>query len=182
MKTVLVGARNVGKTSLITRVLDSEFPRGYVPSVSNFGDVLMMFKEIPVQMALWDTAGDDYDRLRPLSYLKSSVIVVAFSLASEASLDRVRTQWVPEARQHTPNVPIVLVGTKADLRRDDVKEGVADCVSREDALQMADLIGAVDYCECSSLSGAGMDDLLDCLAAHGYEYNQESKDRSCVVS
>jgi Ras family protein A len=44
-----------------------------------------------VELALWDTAGqEDYDRLRPLSYPDSHVILVCFAIDSPDSLDNVQ--------------------------------------------------------------------------------------------
>ena len=44
-----------------------------------------------VELALWDTAGvEDYDRLRPLSYPDSHVILICFSIDSPDSLDNVQ--------------------------------------------------------------------------------------------
>jgi small GTP-binding protein len=44
-----------------------------------------------VELALWDTAGqEDYDRLRPLSYPDSHVILVCFAVDSPDSLDNVQ--------------------------------------------------------------------------------------------
>jgi small GTP-binding protein len=41
-----------------------------------------------MELSLWDTAGqEDYDRLRPLSYPESNVILIAFSIDSPESLD-----------------------------------------------------------------------------------------------
>ena len=44
-----------------------------------------------VELALWDTAGqEDYDRLRPLSYPDSHVILICFAVDSPDSLDNVQ--------------------------------------------------------------------------------------------
>lgn len=44
-----------------------------------------------VELALWDTAGqEDYDRLRPLSYPDSHVILICFAIDSPDSLDNVQ--------------------------------------------------------------------------------------------
>jgi GTPase SAR1 family protein len=50
-----------------------------------------------VELALWDTAGqEEYDRLRPLSYPESDVILIVFSIDFPVSLgnvqDKVRCQ------------------------------------------------------------------------------------------
>ena len=43
-----------------------------------------------VELALWDTGGlEDFDRLRPLSYPDSHVILICFNIANPDSLDNV---------------------------------------------------------------------------------------------
>lgn len=44
-----------------------------------------------VELALWDTSGiGDYDRLRPLSYPDSHVILICFAINSPDSFDNVQ--------------------------------------------------------------------------------------------
>uniref|UniRef100_T1H0F4 Uncharacterized protein n=1 Tax=Megaselia scalaris TaxID=36166 RepID=T1H0F4_MEGSC len=52
---------------------------------------------IIVELALWDTAGqEDYDRLRPLSYPDTDVILMCFSVDSPDSLENIPEKWTPE--------------------------------------------------------------------------------------
>ena len=63
----------------------------YVPTVfENYvADVEVDGKH--VELALWDTAGqEDYDRLRPLSYPDSHVILICFAIDSPDSLENVQ--------------------------------------------------------------------------------------------
>ena len=65
--------------------------RVYVPTVfENYvADVEVDGKH--VELALWDTAGqEDYDRLRPLSYPDSHVILICFAVDSPDFLDNVQ--------------------------------------------------------------------------------------------
>jgi len=71
--------------------IDISAPQVYVPTVfENYvADVEVDGKH--VELALWDTAGqEDYDRLRPLSYPDSHVILICFAIDSPDSLDNVQ--------------------------------------------------------------------------------------------
>ena len=71
----------------------------------------------PVNLGLWDTAGSsEYDQLRPLSYPGTDVFVICFSLTAPETFENVKKKWVLEVNHFNPNTPVVLVGTKLDLR------------------------------------------------------------------
>lgn len=60
-----------------------------------------------------------YDRLRPLSYPQTDCFFMCFAVNDRASFAEARDKFVPEVRLHCPSAPIILVGTKADLRDTD---------------------------------------------------------------
>merc|ERR1712142_476311 len=105
-------------------------------------------------------------RLRPLSYPQTDVFLVCFSVIANSSFENVKTKWVPEIQHHAPNVPILLVGTKSDLRKDEntIKQlnsrGQA-MVTVEAAQRMAKEIGAVNFLECSALTQEGLKQVFD---------------------
>lgn len=71
------------------------------------------------------------------------------------------TKWAPEIRHHCNDVPIVLVGTKTDLREDsETLTQLAQLghspVRREQGIKMANKIKAVKYVECSALTQCGL--------------------------
>ena len=99
----------------------------------------------------------DYDRLRPLSYPQTDVFLICFSVVSTASYDNVRAKWYPEVSHHCPNVPIILVGTKMDLRDDPVflaglRQKNLSTVSFQQGTQLAKELGMKKYIECSALT------------------------------
>lgn len=61
----------------------------------------------------------NFSSVRPISYPDTDVFLVCFSIVDFFSFDSVEHYWVPEIRHHCPKTPIVLVGTKLDLRNDE---------------------------------------------------------------
>uniref|UniRef100_A0A3Q0T0P9 small monomeric GTPase n=1 Tax=Amphilophus citrinellus TaxID=61819 RepID=A0A3Q0T0P9_AMPCI len=157
----------VGKTCLLISYSTNAFPGEYVPTVFDNYSVSVMVDGNPVNLGLWDTAGQgDYDRLRPLSYPETDVFIICFSLVMPASYENVRHKWYPEVKHHCPNTPIILVGTKEDLRDDKdtteklKKENLSPITSAQ-GLAMAREIGCVNYLECSALTQRGLKTVFD---------------------
>jgi Ras-related C3 botulinum toxin substrate 1 len=114
-----------------------------------------------------DTAGqEDYDRLRPLSYPQTDVFLLCFSIISPSSFENVSAKWYPEVSHHCPNTPILLVGTKLDLREDKEtierlrEKGLAP-ITYEQGMAKAKEINAVKYLECSALTQKGLKNVFD---------------------
>lgn len=62
----------------------------FVPTIFENYVMDVAFKGLNYELALWDTAGqEDYDRLRPLSYRDTDVLLVCFAIDWPASLDNV---------------------------------------------------------------------------------------------
>ncbi|KAG8882206.1 GTP-binding protein Rho1 [Tulasnella sp. 332] len=161
-KLVIVGDGACGKTCLLIVFSKGTFPEVYVPTVfENYvADVEVDGKH--VELALWDTAGqEDYDRLRPLSYPDSHVILICFAVDSPDSLDNVQEKWIAEVMHFCQNLPIILVGCKKDLRRDqktidELRKTSQRPVTPEEGMAVAQKIGAKHYLECSAKSGEGV--------------------------
>lgn len=154
IKCVTVGDGAVGKTCMLICYTSNKFPTDYIPTVfDNFSANVAVDGNI-VNLGLWDTAGqEDYSRLRPLSYRGADIFVLAFSLISRASYENVLKKWMPELRRFAPNVPVVLVGTKLDLRNDNrymADHMGSNVITSSQGEELRKQIGAAAYIECSS--------------------------------
>lgn len=154
IKCVTVGDGAVGKTCMLISYTSNTFPTDYVPTVFDNFSANVVVDGTSVNLGLWDTAGqEDYNRLRPLSYRGADVFILAFSLISKASYENIMKKWLLELRHFAPGVPIVLVGTKLDLRDDkqfftDHPSAVPITTAQGEELKKQ--IGAAAYIECSS--------------------------------
>ncbi|KAG8680309.1 GTP-binding protein Rho1, partial [Ceratobasidium sp. 395] len=68
--------------------------------------------------------------------------------------------WISEVTHFCPGIPIILVGCKKDLRYDpktieELRRSGEHPVTSEEAIQVAQKIGARQYLECSAKMGEG---------------------------
>ncbi|KAK8989057.1 hypothetical protein V6N11_030425 [Hibiscus sabdariffa] len=165
IKCVTVGDGAVGKTCLLISYTSNTFPTDYVPTVFDNFSANVVVDGSTVNLGLWDTAGqEDYNRLRPLSYRGADVFILAFSLISKASYENVAKKWIPELKHYAPGVPIVLVGTKLDLRDDQqflTDHPSAVPISAAQGKELKKQIGCPAYIECSSKTQQNVKGVFD---------------------
>ncbi|GAV53121.1 hypothetical protein ZYGR_0AI04030 [Zygosaccharomyces rouxii] len=207
IKCVLVGDGAVGKTSLLISYTTNSFPQDYIPTVfDNYSTTIVLSEGAAgpdqesqiFKLNLWDTAGqEEYDRLRPLSYPQTDIFLVCFSVVERSSLRNVTDKWYPEIRENcssgNPELlrrlgkrPILLVGTKTDLRDQEeeeipgVRSASSEYISPEEAQQVAEHCGFMGYVECSAATQVGVREVFEAaVRACVYEpqrlLNEENK-------
>eukprot|EP01107_Rhizomastix_libera_P010175 TRINITY_DN26473_c0_g1_i1.p1 TRINITY_DN26473_c0_g1~~TRINITY_DN26473_c0_g1_i1.p1 ORF type:complete len:217 (-),score=30.54 TRINITY_DN26473_c0_g1_i1:25-675(-) len=182
IKLVAVGDGATGKTSLLLTYSANSFPVDYIPTVFDNYATNLMVGGSAIALNLWDTAGqEDYDRLRPLSYPQTDVFIVCFSVVTPSTLHNVAAKWLPELAHYCPAAPVLIVGTKADLRSDpriiansdafaakDRTKQQHELAGRNRAVTQEEIDGVVaqarkdgfniiDYVECSALLSKNLD-------------------------
>ncbi|KAH6917309.1 small GTPase Rac1 [Coprinopsis sp. MPI-PUGE-AT-0042] len=193
IKCVTVGDGAVGKTCLLISYATHAFPGEYVPTVFDNYSAQVMVDGQAISLVLWDTAGqEDYDRLRPLSYPQTDVFIICFSVVAPSSYENIQSKWFPEINHHSPGTPIVLVGTKLDLREDptivnQLRNRREAPIQFQRGSQLANEIGAVKYLECSALTQQGLKAVFDeairavLSPAPRRAVGSGSKSKKCVI-
>ncbi|KAI8976277.1 small GTPase-binding protein [Pilobolus umbonatus] len=185
-KVVVVGDGACGKTSLLIVFSKGTFPEMYIPTVfENYVADVTVDGQI-VELALWDTAGqEDYDRLRPLSYPDSHVVLICFAIDSPDSLDNVQEKWISEVLHFCMGLPIILVGCKKDLRVDtsrteELRRTSQRLVTSDEAIGVARKINAFKYLECSAKTGEGVHTVFE-TCARATMKKGSSRKHHCIV-
>uniref|UniRef100_A0A8D0HGB9 Uncharacterized protein n=1 Tax=Sphenodon punctatus TaxID=8508 RepID=A0A8D0HGB9_SPHPU len=167
LQCVLLGDGAVGKTSLVVSYSANGFPARYLPTALDRFSAVVRVDGSPLRLQLCDTAGqDEFDKLRQVCYPKADVFLLCFSVVAPTSFQNISTKWLPEIRQHCPSVPVLLVGTQADLRQD-VKVLIALARRKEApvpfpaAQALAAKLGTVGYAECSALTQHNLKEVFD---------------------
>ncbi|KAE8448846.1 hypothetical protein EG329_008848 [Mollisiaceae sp. DMI_Dod_QoI] len=181
-KIVLVGDCYCGKTNLLNVFAKGVFPEKYELTIQEtyVADVELDGKEM--ELALWDTGGmEDLDRIRPLAYPDSHVILICFAIDVPDSLDNVLEKWISEILHFCEGVPIILLGLKKDLRydhkvTDELFRTHQKPVSEEQGEEARKQIGASKYLECSALTNEGVHKVFE-HATRAALYTMKKKEK-----
>ena len=99
-----------------------------------------------------------------------------------------RFQWHPEVAHFCEGTPLILVGTKTDLRRDEQTRRMLGAqgqtpVSSEQGAEVAKEIGA-KYVECSAKTGVGVQEVFHLALRESMrgKWGRINKRRTCIVA
>ena len=176
LKLVVVGDSAVGKTSLLCRLDTQQFPDQYmyVPMVWENFELKTTLNDGTKDVVIhcFDTcAQEDYDRLRPLFYPNTNIFIICCDLARGYSVKNVKNKWIPELEHWDAKVPILIVGTKADLRKGEKQNDTAFLELAADVGERA----ALGCVECSALTGEGMEEVVERVKEGGYKHVMEEE-------
>lgn len=154
MKIVLLGNSGVGKTSIVFQYVSGSSPESIKPTVG----AAFFTKEIsvngrPLELLIWDTAGQEvYRGLAPMYYRSAKIAIIVFDITNSKSFDSV-SYWIKELNENVDgNLTIVVCGNKIDLEE-------ARAVSNEAVQAKVEQASAM-YVETSATTGQGIDRLF----------------------
>ena len=116
-KILLIGDLGVGKSCVILRYVEGDFPGNIMSSIGvDFKTKQIELDDHSIKMQIWDTAGHEKFRTITTSYYKSAqAIIILYDITQKSSFDHIRN-WITEIDKFgKQGVLKVIVGNKLDL-------------------------------------------------------------------
>lgn len=171
LKAVVVGETEVGKTSLCNRYYLKKFDPLTATTISaSCIRSELVIEDEEVLLCVWDTAGQERFRsISPLYYRGSHVALIVIDLTNAHSLESAEL-WVKELREKgPPEIPLVVLGNKADL-----KERIS--ISAEAVRYFTEKVEA-EYIQVSALNGTNVDEAFSAAAVKALHYYRKISHR-----
>ena len=169
-KIIFVGDAGVGKTTIISRIMDNPFNDAYEPSIGvDFMSKNITFRGTNIKLQMWDTAGQEkYKGLIPSYVRNSSIVFLIYDVSVKSSFDNI-PNWITFIRSIENNT-LVLCGNKIDLAEREVKKEEGEALAQKEGIA---------FFEVSAKTGEGIKDMFyssvaDLSIFNGYELNKES--------
>jgi small GTP-binding protein len=118
-KIVLIGNSGVGKSNLLLRFARDEFELETKSTIGvEFRSVDVEIDDKIIKAQIWDTAGQErYRAITSAYYRGASGAILVFDITKADTFIQI-SRWYEELREHTENIPIILIGNKFDLSDD----------------------------------------------------------------
>ena len=160
LKTIITGEGGVGKTTLLHRYIEGKF---LIDTRMTIG-VEFFLKELTfntekVLLQIWDFGGQERFRFLLKNYAKGAKgAILMFDLTRPMTLQTI-DEWIDICRAEQPYLPILLIGSKADLVQV-VK------LDEEFILELKEKYNLFEYLRVSSKSGENVNLAFELLAKH----------------
>ncbi|NXV81266.1 RASEF protein, partial [Atlantisia rogersi] len=181
-KIVLAGDAAVGKSSFLMRLCKNEF-RGNASATLgvDFQMKRLIVDGEPTVLQLWDTAGQERFRSIAKSYFRrADGVLLLYDVTCEKSFLNVR-EWVDMIEDAThENIPIMMVGNKADLRQTVTEQG-QKCVPINYGEKLAMTYNAL-FCETSAKDGSNIVEAVLHIAREVRKRSDNQDDTKSVTS
>ncbi|MHA1256492.1 MAG: Rab family GTPase [Promethearchaeota archaeon] len=155
LKVLTGGDGGVGKTTLLHRYVEGKFSSETKMTIGvEFFLKELMIDDQKVLLQLWDFGGQERFRFLLKSYvIGARGALLMFDLTRAMSLERI-PEWVNICRKENPKLPILFLGSKADLS-DDMN------ISKDYIMSYKEDFNLYDYLEVSSKTGQNVESAFE---------------------
>jgi len=133
-KIIFVGDAGVGKTTIISRIMDNPYNEIYEPSIGvDFMSKNIKYKGQNIKLQMWDTAGQEkYKGLIPSYVRNSSIVFVVYDVSVKTSFDNV-PKWISFIKT-IENTSLVLCGNKTDKEKREVTKEDGEALAQKEGI------------------------------------------------
>ncbi|MCQ2821181.1 MAG: GTP-binding protein [archaeon] len=151
-KVVLLGESGVGKTSIISNLMEQEFLEDQ-PSTTGatFSTKTMNFDKYKrsVCFEIWDTAGQEkYRALTKMFYKDAAAAILVYDITRAESFTQLKEYWATQVKENAPKkIVLAIAANKSDLYEH-------EAVSEADGRAFAKQLGAIfRFTSCKNKEG-----------------------------
>lgn len=164
---MMLGDASVGKTSLTIRYISGFFLEDLKLTIGvDFYSKTTSFKGKKVKLQIWDFGGEERFRFLLHQYCKgANAAFFLYDITNRLSLDHL-PDWTQIIREHAGDVPIMLIGSKVDLKQYRV-------VSREEGILAAKKYNLSAFVELSSKTGENVEEVFTLITETLFERYME---------
>lgn len=123
IKVMLIGDSGVGKSSILSRLINNTFTDVYTPSLSlEYNNHTIKINNFIIRMQIWDTAGQEKTNSIISNYYRSAeVAIFVYAINNINSYNSIQ-EWfkelINESNDENSNVKKILLGNKLDLENE----------------------------------------------------------------
>ena len=153
-KILLIGDLGVGKSCVILRYIEGDFPGNIMSSIGvDFKLKQIELDDRLIKMQIWDTAGHEKFRTITTSYYNSAhAIIILYDITEKASFDHIKNWMIEIDKFGKQGVLKVIAGNKTDLEDNRT-------VNKEDAEHLAEKYG-VKLWEISAKNNTNIEEMF----------------------
>jgi len=166
----MLGDAAVGKTSLTIRFISGFFLEDLKLTIGvDFYSKTTNFNKKKVKLQIWDFGGEERFRFLLHQYCKgANAAFFLYDITNRLSLDHL-PDWTQIIREHAGDIPIMLIGSKVDLKEFRV-------VSRDEGILAAKKYNLSTFIELSSKTGQNVEKAFDSITETLFDrYKPNSK-------
>jgi small GTP-binding protein len=166
LKLVLLGHKNVGKTSLFNRYIYDEYGKTSMTIGAYFGMKQCRVRDRSCNLAIWDTAGEEkFDSLTNFYCRNARAALVCYDITSQETFQKLQ-RWVDKVTSEAEeNCVMIIVGNKLDIVEANPELRQVDTAAAE---QYATSVGA-QVVEVSAKSGKNVNDIFEKLVSRCFD-------------
>ena len=167
-KILLIGDASVGKTSFTKRYCYNIFnPSERLTIGVDFHVKTIELNEKKIKLQIWDVGGEERFRfLLPTYCLGANAAFLLYDITRPQTLDNI-SEWTNIVLTKSGPIPIMLVGSKIDLEKEERK------IPREYGIQIAEKQGMASFAEISSKTGQNVTKTFEVLTELALEKTEK---------